>query len=68
MSQAEIAEILGKMFRDPEFAARLKADPDQTLAAFDLTDAERSIILDGLRKSGGGAILDPRPRSAGRIV
>ena len=68
MSQAVVAEILGKMFREPEFAARLKAEPGKTLAAFDLTDAERSIILDGLRKSGGGAVLDPRPRSAGRIV
>jgi hypothetical protein len=68
VSQAVVAEVLARVFRDPEFGARLKADPTTELADLDLTDAERDKILAGLRSSGGGAVLDPRPRSATRIV
>lgn len=68
MTQAAVAEILARILREPEFGARLKADPERLLADLDLTDAERASILAGLRGSGGGAVLDPRPRSAGRIV
>ena len=68
MSQAAVAEILARVLREPEFAARLKADPTTVLAGLDITDAERDTILAGLRSSGGGAVLDPRPRSATRIV
>ncbi len=68
MSQAVVAEVLARVLREPEFAVRLKADPTAQLAGLDLTDAERDMILAGLRSSGGGAVLDPRPRSATRIV
>jgi hypothetical protein len=68
VSQAAVAEILARVLREPEFAARLKADPAAILAELDLTDGERATILAGLRSSGGGAVLDPRPRSAARIV
>ena len=68
VSQAAVAEVLGRILREPEFGARLKADPTTVLAGLDLTDAERELILAGLRSSGGGAVLDPRPRSATRIV
>ena len=68
MSQTTVAEVLARVLRDPEFGARLKADPTSELASFDLTEAERATILAGLRSSGGGAVLDPRPRSATRIV
>jgi len=68
VSQAAVAEVLARALREPEFAGRLKADPLGVLAGFDLTDAERETILAGLRSSGGGAVLDPRPRSASRIV
>jgi hypothetical protein len=68
VSQAVVAQILARILREPEYGARLKADPDGLLAGLDLTDAEREAIVAGLRSSGGGAVLDPRPRSAGRIV
>jgi hypothetical protein len=68
VSQTTVAEVLARVLRDPEFGVRLKADPTMELASFDLTDAERDTILAGLRSSGGGAVLDPRPRSATRIV
>ena len=68
MSQVTVAEILARCLREPDFAARLKAEPEQLLADLDLTDAERSTILAGLRASGGGQSLDQRPRTAGRIV
>ena len=68
MSHEAVAEILAQVLRDHEFAARLKADPTTVLADADLTDGERDTILAGLRSSGGGAVLDPRPRSAARIV
>jgi hypothetical protein len=68
VSQAAVAEVLARVLREPEFGARLKADPMTILADLDLSDAEREIILAGLSRSGGGAVLDPRPRSATRIV
>jgi hypothetical protein len=68
MSQAVVAEVLARVLREPEFGVRLKADPAPILAELDLTNAERDTILAGLRSSGGGAVLDPRPRSATRIV
>ena len=68
MSQAVVAEVLARVLREPEFGVRLKADPTTQLAGLDLTDAERDMILAGLRSAGGGAVLDPRPRSATRIV
>jgi hypothetical protein len=68
VTQAVVAEVLARMLREPDFGARLKANPDDLLAGLDLTDAERAAIVSGLRGSGGGAVLDPRPRSAGRIV
>ena len=68
MSQAAVAEVLARVLREPDFGARLKADPMPILAELDLTDAERETIMAGLRSSGGGAVLDPRPRSATRIV
>lgn len=68
MSQEAVSTILSRALRDSAFAARLKGEADAVLAEFELTDAERSTILAGLRHSGGGATLDPRPRSAGRIV
>jgi hypothetical protein len=68
VSQAVVAEILSRVLREPEFGARLKADPERLLADLDLTEAERAAIVAGLRSSGGGAVLDPRPRIASRIV
>jgi len=68
VSQVTVAEILARCLREPAFAARLKAEPELLLADLDLTDAERSTILAGLRASGGGQSLDQRPRTAGRIV
>ena len=68
VSEATVGELLGRILRDSAFAARLKADPDAVLALLDLTDAERATILAGLRATGGGAPLAPRPRMAGRIV
>jgi hypothetical protein len=68
VSQTTVADVLARVLRDPEFATRLKADPTAELASLDLTDSERATILIGLRSSGGGAVLDPRPRSATRIV
>ena len=60
MTQAAVAEILGRILREPEFGARLKADPDTELAGLDLTDAERASILAGLAGLGWWR----RPRSA----
>jgi len=68
VSQAVVAEILARVLREPEFGSRLKAEPERLLSEFDLTEAERAAIIAGLRSSGGGAVLDPRPRSASRIV
>jgi len=68
VSQAAVSDILMQTLRDSTFAARLKADPDRVLAEYDLTDAERLAIVAGMRGSGGGAPLAPRPRAAGRIV
>jgi hypothetical protein len=68
VSEAAVAEILARSLRDRAYAARLKADPDGVLADLDLTDAELTMILAGLRASGGGQRLDQRPRTAGRIV
>lgn len=68
MSEAVVREILARALRDSSFAARLKTEPECVLADLDLTDAERASILAGLRGGGGGAPLDQRPRSAGRIV
>ena len=68
MSQVTVAEVLARCLRDRAFAATLKADPETVLAGLDLTDAERAMILAGLRASGGGQSLDQRPRTAGRIV
>lgn len=68
MSQAAVSAILVQALRDRAFAAQLQASPDAVLDTFDLTDAERTTILEGLRTSGGGASLDQRPRLAGRIV
>jgi len=68
VSQVTVAEILARCLRDPAFAAQLKADAENVLAELDLTEAERTTILAGLRASGGGQSLDQRPRIAGRIV
>jgi hypothetical protein len=68
VTQAAVAAILARVLREPEFGARLKAEPDRLLSDLDLTEAERAAILAGLRSGGGGAVLDPRPRSASRIV
>lgn len=68
MSEAVVGEILGRVLRDRAFAAQLKAEPDRVLADLDLTDAERTAIVAGLRGTGGGAPLAQRPRAAGRIV
>lgn len=68
MSQAAVGEILDQALRSRNFAVQLKADPDRVLAEYELTEAERTAILAGLRGTGGGAPLAPRPRAAGRIV
>jgi hypothetical protein len=68
VSEAAVREILGRVLRDRAFAVRLKADPDRILAGYELTEDERAAILAGLRGTGGGAPLAPRPRAAGRIV
>lgn len=68
MSEAAVGEILGRVLRDSLFAARLKSDPDRILAEYELSDAERTAIVAGLRGTGGGAPLAQRPRAAGRIV
>jgi hypothetical protein len=68
VSEAAVGEILGRVLRESVFAARLKADPDRVLTEYDLTDAERTAIVAGLRGTGGGAPLAQRPRAAGRIV
>jgi hypothetical protein len=68
VSEAAVGEILGQVLRDRAFAVRLKADPERILADYELTEDERAAILAGLRGTGGGAPLAPRPRAAGRIV
>jgi hypothetical protein len=68
VSKATVNEILARTLRDRGFAARLKSDSESVLAEFDLTDAERAAIIAGMRGTGGGARLDQRPRTAGRIV
>jgi hypothetical protein len=68
VSEAAVGEILGRVLRSRTFAVQLKADPDRILADYELTEDERAAILAGLRGTGGGAPLAPRPRAAGRIV
>jgi hypothetical protein len=68
VSEAAVGEILARTLRDSAFASRLKANPEAALAEFELTEAERTTILAGLRGTGGGAPLAQRPRVAGRIV
>jgi len=68
VSKAAVSEILGRVLRERAFAAQIKAEPDRALAEYDLTDAERTAIVAGLRGAGGGAPLAQRPRAAGRIV
>ncbi|MCC6177885.1 MAG: hypothetical protein IT305_21505 [Chloroflexi bacterium] len=68
MSQAAVAEILGRALREREFSARLDADASAVLADFDLTDDERAAILAGLERRGAAARLCERPRNATRLV
>jgi hypothetical protein len=68
VSEAAVGEVLARVLRDRTFAARLATDAATVLAELDLTEAERTAIIAGLRSTGGGATLAQRPRVAGRIV
>jgi hypothetical protein len=47
MSVYEINLLCRRIAREPDFRARMHADPATTLAELDLTDAERRLLLDG---------------------
>lgn len=68
MSQEAVAEILGRVLRDRGFAARLRSEPDAALAGYELTEAERAAIVEGIREEPGSAPLQDRPRRASRLV
>jgi hypothetical protein len=45
MSKRAVEQVLMRLLGDSDFRAQLRTDPQQALAAFDLTDAEREAIL-----------------------
>ena len=47
MSVLAINRLLRALLHDRQFRAAMKADPAKALAGLDLTDAERSAILNG---------------------
>ncbi len=42
MSKEAVEAVIGKILLDAEFRLALMADPDQTLAGFDLTKGEKA--------------------------
>jgi hypothetical protein len=47
MSVYEVNLLCRRVAREPDFRARMQADPAAALGEFDLTDAERRLLLDG---------------------
>ena len=47
MSVLEVNRLLRDILHNKEFRAAMKADPAKALAPLDLTDAERTAILNG---------------------
>ncbi|MGB2939370.1 MAG: hypothetical protein WBD38_03605 [Candidatus Dormiibacterota bacterium] len=45
MSQAALDDVISRMAVDPGFHALVRADPTTALAAFDLTEDERLVVL-----------------------
>ena len=73
MSQKSVETITGKILLDPRFRDALLADPDRTLAGFDLTESEKDNIkcldsetMDLLAPTLAvwGAQIDPDTRGA----
>lgn len=44
MSKEAIQSVIGKALLEAEFRAALLADPDEALAGFDLTEAEKASL------------------------
>jgi hypothetical protein len=59
---------MARALRDPEFVRALNADPDATLAAFDLSDDEQAAILRGLNLTSRSHRLEDRPQKASRLM
>lgn len=62
MSAYQIHKLCRRILHDPEFRARMQAEPAQTLAAMPLTDDERNAVLAGdvgwlLRAGASGFLL-----------
>ncbi len=68
VSQQVVGEILGRVLRDRAFAERLRTDPEAVLAAYDLTNEERTAIIRGTRSESGAEVLEDRPRTASRLM
>jgi hypothetical protein len=64
VSKEAVEFVIGKALLDAAFRAALLAEPDQTLASFDLTKAERADLrrLDGETLDALAASLEEQKR------
>jgi len=62
MTKEAVEAVIGKAMLDPEFSMALLADPDQALAPFDLTEAEKASLksIDGETMDTLAHVLDTR--------
>lgn len=62
MSQQAVESVIGKVVMDAEFRQELLANPDQALAAFDLTETEKAGLksMDNETMDALAATLDSR--------
>jgi uncharacterized membrane protein len=68
VSQQAVAEILARALRDRVFAERLRTEPEAVLAAYELSEQERSAIIQGASRDSGAEVLEDRPRTATRLL
>jgi hypothetical protein len=70
MSQQTVEQIIGRLVIDKEFRARMNTDRAATLAAFDLTDDERSALANvNLEEFNAGiSSLDQRVSKDGLYI
>lgn len=50
---AGFGEVMERLVGDPAFRALLASEPDRALAAYELTDDERSLLAGGLEEEAG---------------
>ena len=68
MSEAAVAEVLGRALRDRAFAEQLASDPGAAPAGYELSDDERAAIRRGSAQPPTSAPLEDRPSMATRLI